>query len=76
MLAQGGELGRERYEAATATLRQRAPAYNAYDDARTALTEKKPEEAERLAQQAVRLLPGGSAVPQLARRYRFEPEAL
>jgi predicted Zn-dependent protease len=58
MLAQGGEVGRDRYQAATATLRQRAPAYEAYDDARQALGDKKPDEAERLAQQAVKLLPG------------------
>jgi predicted Zn-dependent protease len=58
MLAKGGDMGRERFQAATATLRQRAPAYTAYDDARKALSEKKPAEAERLAQQAVKLLPG------------------
>jgi predicted Zn-dependent protease len=56
-LAKGGDVGRERYQAATATLRQRAPAYEAYDEARKALGEKKPAEAERLAQQAVKLLP-------------------
>jgi beta-barrel assembly-enhancing protease len=58
MLPKGGEVGRDRYQAATATLRQRAPAYAAYDEAREALSEKKPAEAERLAQQAVKLLPG------------------
>jgi beta-barrel assembly-enhancing protease len=58
MLTKGGEMGRDRYEAATATLRKRAPGYEAYDDARQALRDKKPDEAERLAQQAVKLLPG------------------
>lgn len=57
MLPKGGDMGRERYQAATATLRQRAPAYKAYDDARMALAEKKPAEAERFAQQAVKLVP-------------------
>jgi len=57
-LPKGGEVGRERYQAATANLRQRAPAYTAYDDARKALNDKKPAEAERLAQQAVKLFPG------------------
>jgi predicted Zn-dependent protease len=57
MLPTGGDIGRERYQAATATLRQRAPAYKAYDDARMALGEKKPDEAERLAQEAVKLVP-------------------
>jgi hypothetical protein len=57
MLPKGGDVGRERYQAATATLRQRAPAYKAYDDARMALAEKKPGRSERLAQQAVKLVP-------------------
>ena len=57
-LPQGGDLGRERYQAATATLRERQPAYEAYDDGRKALADDKPAEAERLAQQAARLVPG------------------
>jgi predicted Zn-dependent protease len=59
-LPQGGDLGRERYQAATATLRERQPAYEAYDDGRKALADDKPAEAERLAQQAARLVPGES----------------
>jgi predicted Zn-dependent protease len=35
-LAKGGDMGRERYQAATATLRQRQPAYDAYDKGRAA----------------------------------------
>jgi predicted Zn-dependent protease len=57
ILPKGGDMGRERYQAATAALRDRAPAYEAYDAARTALNEKQPAEAERLVQQAARLLP-------------------
>jgi predicted Zn-dependent protease len=57
-LPQGGDLGRERYQAATAGLRQRQPAYEAYDDAREALADENHAEAERLAQRAVEMLPG------------------
>ena len=57
-LPAGGDVGRERYQAATATLRQRQPAYNAYDDGRTAFGEKRLADADRLAEEAVRLLPG------------------
>jgi predicted Zn-dependent protease len=56
-LPAGGELGRERYQAATATLRQRQPAYEAYDKGRAALAEDKPADAERFGQEALRLLP-------------------
>src|SRR5690606_38881220 len=56
-LPMGGELGRERYQAATATLRSRAPAYEAYDRAQQALSEERYDEARRLAQEAVRLVP-------------------
>jgi predicted Zn-dependent protease len=56
-LPKGGDLGRERYQAATATLRQRQPAYDAYDKGRAALAENKIADAERFAQEAVRLLP-------------------
>ena len=56
-LPKGGDMGRERYQAATATLRQRQPAYEAYDKGRAALAENKVADAERLAQEAVRLLP-------------------
>jgi predicted Zn-dependent protease len=56
-LPAGGDLGRERYQAATALLRERAPAYDAYDKGREALANDRPAEAERAAQQALRLLP-------------------
>ena len=56
-LPPGGDFGRERYQAATAKLRERAPAYQAYDDGRKALADDKPAEAERLGQRAVQLLP-------------------
>jgi beta-barrel assembly-enhancing protease len=56
-LPASGDLGRERYQAATAALRQRQPAYEAYDKGRAALADDKPAEAERLAQEAIRLLP-------------------
>jgi predicted Zn-dependent protease len=56
-LPQGGDLGRERYAAATAALRQRQPAYAAYGDAQEALAADRHADAERLAQEAVRLLP-------------------
>jgi predicted Zn-dependent protease len=57
-LPMGGDLGRERYATATAKLRERQPAYEAYDRGRAALADDEPAEAERLAQEAVRLLPG------------------
>ncbi len=57
MLAAGGDLGRERYQAAMARLRERQPAYDAYDEGRAALADDRPADAERSAQQALRLLP-------------------
>jgi predicted Zn-dependent protease len=56
-LAHGGDLGRERYQAATAHLREREPAYDAYDKGRAALADDRASEAERAAQEALRLLP-------------------
>ena len=56
-LPKGGDMGRERYQAATAALRQRQPAYDAYDKGRAALAENKVADAERFAQEATRLLP-------------------
>jgi predicted Zn-dependent protease len=61
----GGELGRERYQAATALLRERGPAYEAYDEGRAALADDKPADAERSAQQALRLLPSEGNVHAL-----------
>jgi predicted Zn-dependent protease len=57
MLPKGGDLGRERYQAATAPLRERQPAYDAYDEGREALADDRPGEAERAAQRALRMLP-------------------
>ena len=56
-LAAGGDVGRERYQAATARLREREPAYDVYDKGREALADDRPADAERAAQQALRLLP-------------------
>jgi tetratricopeptide (TPR) repeat protein len=57
MLPAGGEVGREPYQAATKLLRDRQPAYDAYDEGREALADDRPREAERAAQEALRLLP-------------------
>jgi tetratricopeptide (TPR) repeat protein len=64
-LPAGGDLGRERYQAATARLRQRQPAYAAYDEGRAALADDRPADAERSAQEAVRLLPGEAHIHAL-----------
>jgi predicted Zn-dependent protease len=64
-LPTGGDLGRERYQAATARLRDRQPAYEAYDEGRAALADERPADAERSAQQALRLLPGEGHVHAL-----------
>jgi predicted Zn-dependent protease len=64
-LGASGDLGRERYQAATALLRERGPAYEAYDEARAALADERPADAERSAQQALRLLPAEANVHAL-----------
>jgi predicted Zn-dependent protease len=64
-LPAGGDLGRERYQAATSPLRDRAPAYEAYDEGREALAEDRPADAERSAQQALRLLPAEANIHAL-----------
>ncbi len=64
-LAKGGDLGRERYQAATARLRERKPAYDAYDKGRAALADDRPADAARSAQQALRLLPAEANVHAL-----------
>jgi tetratricopeptide (TPR) repeat protein len=46
-------------------LRERAPAYQAYDEGRAALADDRPADAERSAQQALRLLPGEANVHAL-----------
>jgi len=56
-LATDGVLERERFQAATATLRRNQPAYAAYDEGRTALVEDRVQDAERLADEAVQLVP-------------------
>ena len=69
-LAAGGDVGRERYQAATARLREREPAYDAYDEGRAALADDRPDDAERSAQEAVAPAAGRGAHPRAARRYR------
>jgi beta-barrel assembly-enhancing protease len=57
-LPPGGELGRERYQQAIAGLIALRPAYESYDAGRAALAERRFDDAERLAGEALRLLPG------------------
>lgn len=57
-MPKGGELGVERYQAALAQTRRAKPAYDAYDEGRRALAEKKPDVALAKSEQAIRLLPG------------------
>jgi len=64
-LPAGGDAGRERYQAATAALRKRQPAYEAYDRGREALADDKPADAERFGQEALRLLPGEAQIHAL-----------
>jgi predicted Zn-dependent protease len=64
-LRTGGDVGRERYQAATAALRQRQPAYQAYDRGREALADNRPADAERSAQEALRLLPAEAQIHAL-----------
>jgi predicted Zn-dependent protease len=64
-LPAGGDVGRERYQAATARLRERQPAYEAYDEGRAALADDRASAAERSAQEALRLLPGEGHVHAL-----------
>jgi predicted Zn-dependent protease len=64
-LPASGDLGRERYQAATAALRQRLPAYQAYDQGRAALADDRPADAERSAQEALRLLPAEAQIHAL-----------
>lgn len=56
-LPPGGELGRERYQAAIAGLVASRPAYDAYDEGRRALVEGRPDDAARLANRAIELFP-------------------
>jgi predicted Zn-dependent protease len=56
-LPAGGEVGRERYAAATARLRETRAGYDAYDRGRAALREDRVDDALALAQEALRAEP-------------------
>jgi predicted Zn-dependent protease len=56
-MPKGGESGADRYRAALAKTMQAKPAYDAYDEGRKALADKKPDVALTKAEQAIRLLP-------------------
>ncbi len=56
-LPQGGEFGREVYARKTARLREKLPAYEAYDKARKALQEDNFSEAQQLNEKALRIEP-------------------
>lgn len=64
-LGAGGDLGKERYLARTASLRQMQPAYDKYDQALAALQKKDAATARSLAQEAVRLVPREGSFHQL-----------
>ena len=53
----GGELGTERYQAATAFLRETKPAYDAFDEAEQLIAQDKLEEASRKLDTAISLVP-------------------
>ncbi len=53
----GGEIGRDRYLAATADLRRNQPAYEAHDEGRAALFDDRIADAITLADRAVEMLP-------------------
>ena len=56
-LPPGGEIGVERYQLALKQTRDAMPAYEAYDNGRKALAEKKTDEALALAEKAVEMFP-------------------
>lgn len=56
-LPAGGELGLSAYQSATAKIRANQPAYEAYNKGVKALQEKKPDEAEALARDALKQQP-------------------
>jgi len=60
-LPAGGEIGRERYAAATAQLRAAAPAWADYDAAREALAANEPDRARELALRALDAAPAEAA---------------
>lgn len=57
-LSPGGEAGVERFNAAMAQTLRAKPAYDAYDEGRKALAEKRVDTAHAKADQAIKLLPG------------------
>lgn len=57
-LPPGGELGVESYTAAMAQTKSFKPAYEAYDEGRKALKEKRADAALAKSEQAIKLLPG------------------
>jgi predicted Zn-dependent protease len=64
-LGAGGEVGRERYLAKLAPLRQMQPAYDKYDEALAAMQKKDYSAAKGLAAEAVRLVPREAQFHQL-----------
>jgi len=56
-LGGGGELGRERYQAAISALKASAPAYKAYREGRVALQKKQYPQALKLADRAIGIEP-------------------
>lgn len=57
-LGPGGETGAEAFSAAMATTIRAKPAYDAYDEGRKALKEKRPDVALAKAAAAIKLVPG------------------
>jgi len=64
-LGAGGDLGKDRYVAAIAPLRQMKPAYDKYDQAHAALAKKDVAGAKSLAAEASRMVPKEGAFQQL-----------
>jgi predicted Zn-dependent protease len=64
-LGAGGDLGRERYQAKMAPLRQMKPAYDKYDQALAAMQKKDVATAKSLAAEAARLVPREAQFHQL-----------
>ncbi|HUG72929.1 MAG TPA: M48 family metalloprotease [Steroidobacteraceae bacterium] len=64
-LGAGGEVGKERYLAKLAPLRQMQPAYDKYDQAIAAMQKKDYSAAKGLAAEAVRLVPREAQFHQL-----------
>lgn len=64
-LGSGGEIGKERYQARIAPLKQLAPAYDKYDQAVAALGNKDVAKARSLASEAVKAVPNEGHFHQL-----------